>query len=197
MSLISWALHFGRSELLTGGGQQTGWDRVPHGSHRIRDFGFHLLKIHHATHQDGHQRRPPPWLPTRASCGSDDPRAMRGCTSDGCWGFVKLWKCPFPRRRPLKIGSIAMRYQFACPRPAHFANLLLRHSVGMPVNCQQVISFSARFGEPLLENSSNDFKFSSRQYCPGRTSQRYCPSSTNRSSRSCSFVCSQAKISSR
>ena len=36
-------------------------------------------------------RRPPPWLPTRASCGSDDPRAIRGCTSDGYWGFVRFY----------------------------------------------------------------------------------------------------------
>src|ERR1019366_9485038 len=40
------------------------------------------------------------------------------------------------------------------------------------------------------------FKLSNRQYCPARTSHRYRPSSTNRVSRSASFRCSQARISS-
>src|SRR5205823_6826125 len=51
-------------------------------------------------------------------------------------------------------------------------------------------------GNRLSKNSSNDFRFSSRQYCPARTSQRYLPSSTNRVSFSTSLRCSQAKISS-
>src|SRR5579864_7493065 len=45
-------------------------------------------------------------------------------------------------------------------------------------------------------NSSNDFRFSSLQYCPARTSHRYLPSSTNRVSRSASRRCSHARISS-
>src|SRR5207247_10955564 len=40
------------------------------------------------------------------------------------------------------------------------------------------------------------FRFSSRQYCPARTSHRYRPSSTNLVSFSVSLRCSQAKISS-
>jgi hypothetical protein len=51
-------------------------------------------------------------------------------------------------------------------------------------------------GKRLPRNSSNDFKFSSRQYCPARTSHRYLPSSTKRVSRSASFRCSHARISS-
>jgi len=43
---------------------------------------------------------------------------------------------------------------------------------------------------------SNDFRFSSLQYCPARTSQRYLPSSTKRVSRSISFCFSHARISS-
>src|ERR1019366_9897553 len=42
----------------------------------------------------------------------------------------------------------------------------------------------------------NDFRFSSRQYCPERTSHRYRPNSTNRVSRSASLCCSHARISS-
>src|SRR5207302_7436936 len=42
----------------------------------------------------------------------------------------------------------------------------------------------------------NDFKFSTRQYCPARTSHRYRPSSTNRVSLSVSLRLSQARISS-
>src|ERR1700751_4841512 len=38
--------------------------------------------------------------------------------------------------------------------------------------------------------------FSTLQYCPARTSHRYLPSSTNRVSRSASFRCSHARISS-
>src|SRR5579864_8996982 len=45
-------------------------------------------------------------------------------------------------------------------------------------------------------NSSNDFRFSSLQYCPARTSHKYLPSSTNRVSRSVSLRRSQARISS-
>src|ERR1022692_5216959 len=51
-------------------------------------------------------------------------------------------------------------------------------------------------GNRLVRNSSNDFKFSSLQYCPARTSHRYLPSSTKRVSRSASFCLSHAKISS-
>src|ERR1035441_2532993 len=51
-------------------------------------------------------------------------------------------------------------------------------------------------GNRLARNSSNDFRFSSLQYCPARTSHRYLPSSTKRVSRSVSFCFSQAKISS-
>src|SRR5208337_4035936 len=43
-------------------------------------------------------------------------------------------------------------------------------------------------------NSSNDFRFSSRQYWPDRTSHRYLPSSTNLVSRSFSCRASQARI---
>src|SRR5437870_9697802 len=45
-------------------------------------------------------------------------------------------------------------------------------------------------------NSSNNCRFSSRQYCPARTSHRYLPSSTKRVSFSASLRCSQARISS-
>src|SRR6201987_514480 len=38
--------------------------------------------------------------------------------------------------------------------------------------------------------------FSTLQYCPARTSHKYFPSSTNRVSRSASFRCSHARISS-
>src|ERR1019366_1810825 len=51
-------------------------------------------------------------------------------------------------------------------------------------------------GNRLARNSSNDFRFSSLQYCPARTSQRYLPRSTKRVSRSASFCRSHAKISS-
>src|ERR1019366_5113172 len=51
-------------------------------------------------------------------------------------------------------------------------------------------------GNRLARNSSNDFRFSSRQYCPARTSQRYLPRSTKRVSRSASFCFSHARISS-
>src|SRR5208282_5071863 len=51
-------------------------------------------------------------------------------------------------------------------------------------------------GNRLARNSSNDFRFSSLQYCPARTSHRYLPSSANRVSRSASFCFSHARISS-
>src|SRR5207249_7612410 len=51
-------------------------------------------------------------------------------------------------------------------------------------------------GKRRSRNSSNDFRFSSRQYCPARTSHRYLPSSANLVSFSTSLRCSQAKISS-
>src|ERR1700684_3731562 len=51
-------------------------------------------------------------------------------------------------------------------------------------------------GTRLARNSSNDFRFSSLQYCPARTSHRYLPRSTNRVSRSASFCRSQERISS-
>src|ERR1019366_2161512 len=49
-------------------------------------------------------------------------------------------------------------------------------------------------GNRLARNSSNDFRFSSLQYCPARTSQRYLPRSTKRVSRSASFCRSHARI---
>jgi hypothetical protein len=98
MSLISWGLHFGCSELLTGGRQQTGWDRVA-----AWFTPYPRFWIPSSENTSCHPpRRPPSSLPTRASYDSDDPRAMHNCTSDGCGGFVRLWKCPFPRRHPLK-----------------------------------------------------------------------------------------------
>src|SRR6266853_1044212 len=51
-------------------------------------------------------------------------------------------------------------------------------------------------GNRLVRNSSNDFRFSSLQYCPARTSHKYLPRSTNRVSRSASFWRSHARISS-
>src|SRR5208283_4837558 len=45
-------------------------------------------------------------------------------------------------------------------------------------------------------NSSKEFRFSNRQYCLARTSQRYSPNSTKRTSLSCSLTFSQDKISS-
>src|SRR5208282_149883 len=51
-------------------------------------------------------------------------------------------------------------------------------------------------GNRRARNSSNDFRFSSLQYCPARTSHRYRPSSTKRESRSASFCFSHARISS-
>src|SRR5208282_4734262 len=51
-------------------------------------------------------------------------------------------------------------------------------------------------GNRRARNSSNDFRFSSLQYCPARTSHRYRPSSTKRVSRSASFCFSHARISS-
>src|ERR1019366_4637177 len=51
-------------------------------------------------------------------------------------------------------------------------------------------------GNRRSRNSSNDFRFSSRQYWPARTSQRYLPSSTNLVSRSFSCRASQARIAS-
>src|ERR1022692_2540441 len=51
-------------------------------------------------------------------------------------------------------------------------------------------------GNRLARNSSNDFRFSSLQYCPARTSHRYLPRSTKRVSRSISFCFSHARISS-
>src|SRR5437667_1626357 len=51
-------------------------------------------------------------------------------------------------------------------------------------------------GNRRSRNSLTGFRFSSRQYCPARTSQRYLPSSTKRVSFSASLRCSQAKISS-
>src|SRR6266478_6966961 len=61
---------------------------------------------------------------------------------------------------------------------------------------QQPRVFRRDSGNRLARNSSKDFSFSSRQYCPARTSQRYRPSSTNRVSRSASDLRSQARISS-
>src|SRR5208283_660184 len=51
-------------------------------------------------------------------------------------------------------------------------------------------------GNRRARNSSKDFRFSSLQYCPARTSHRYRPSSTKRVSRSASFCRSHARISS-
>src|ERR1019366_2093401 len=51
-------------------------------------------------------------------------------------------------------------------------------------------------GNRRSRNSSNDFRFSSRQYWPARTSHRYLPSSTNLVSRSFSCRASQARIAS-
>src|ERR1035441_1457080 len=51
-------------------------------------------------------------------------------------------------------------------------------------------------GNRFARNSSNDFRFSSLQYCPALTSHRYLPSSTKRGARSASFCLSQARISS-
>src|ERR1035441_2657863 len=51
-------------------------------------------------------------------------------------------------------------------------------------------------GNRFARNSSNDFRFSSLQYCPARTSHRYLPRSTKRVSRSASFCRSHARISS-
>src|SRR3989442_16008242 len=48
----------------------------------------------------------------------------------------------------------------------------------------------------LPRNSSKVFIFPNRQYWPARTSHRYLPSSTNLVSRSASFRCSHATISS-
>src|SRR6202162_2365506 len=48
----------------------------------------------------------------------------------------------------------------------------------------------------MARNSSKDFSFSSRQYCPALTSHRYRPSSMKRVSRSASDRRSQARISS-
>src|SRR2546425_4147982 len=58
------------------------------------------------------------------------------------------------------------------------------------------MSFALSSETRRSRNSSNDLRFSSRQYWPARTSHRYRPSSTKRVSRSASFRCSQAKISS-
>src|SRR5438105_9262017 len=49
-------------------------------------------------------------------------------------------------------------------------------------------------GNRLARNSSKDFSFSTRQYCPALTSHRYRPSSTKRVSRSASERRSQARI---
>src|SRR6202790_5118882 len=51
-------------------------------------------------------------------------------------------------------------------------------------------------GNRLPRKSSKDFRFSSLQYWPARTSHRYRPSSTKRVSRSASDLRSQARISS-
>src|ERR1019366_596583 len=51
-------------------------------------------------------------------------------------------------------------------------------------------------GNRRSRNSSNDFSFSSRQYCPARTSHKYLPNSTNLVSRSFSCRASQARIAS-
>src|SRR2546425_8038660 len=58
------------------------------------------------------------------------------------------------------------------------------------------MSFALSSETRRSRNSSNDLRFSSRQYWPARTSHRYLPSSTNRVSLSASFRCSQARISS-
>src|SRR3989441_8907614 len=58
------------------------------------------------------------------------------------------------------------------------------------------MSFALSSETRRSRNSSNDLRFSSRQYWPARTSHRYLPSSTKRVSRSASFRCSQARISS-
>src|ERR1700687_2019881 len=57
-------------------------------------------------------------------------------------------------------------------------------------------AFLLDFRTRLARTSSNDFRFSSLQYCPARTSHRYLPRSTKRVSRSASFCFSQARISS-
>src|SRR5437870_3757525 len=77
-------------------------------------------------------------------------------------------------------------------RPSDFFQFPLRLGRQMLVNGHEVISLAPR----LARNSSKDFRFSKRQYCPARTSHRYLPSSTNRVSRSASFRCSHARISS-
>src|SRR5437879_440503 len=65
--------------------------------------------------------------------------------------------------------------------------------------CQHIEVFKAfrlDSGNRRSRNSSNDPRFSSRQYWPARTSHRYRPSSTKRVSFSASLRCSQARISS-
>jgi hypothetical protein len=58
-----------------------------------------------------------------------------------------LWKCPFPLRHPLK--NRFHRDALPVRVPSQFTSI--------PTECrsskfgQQVVSFSARFGEPLLE----------------------------------------------
>src|SRR5664280_2885213 len=81
---------------------------------------------------------------------------------------------------PLSVCSISVNRAVAARRTA-------------PLMCRTLLLDS---GNRRSRNSSNDFRFSSSQYWPARTSQRYLPSSTNLVSRSFSCRASQARIAS-
>src|SRR5438132_1885330 len=118
---------------------------------------------------------------SRRNSSFDNTRAL-------CNQVAQSNSCP-----SLLLASFASSSPFV--QPTCFSS---RFTCGGRCSCIDIkqYAFLLDSGDRRSRNSSNDFRFSSRQYCPARTSQRYLPSSTKRISRSVSLRCSQAKISS-
>src|SRR6266566_1065803 len=92
----------------------------------------------------------------------------------------------------LLLASFASSSPFV--QPTCFSS---RFTCGGRCSCIDIkqYAFLLDSGNRRSRNSSKDFRFSSRQYCPARTSHRYLPNSTKPVSFSTSFLCSQARIS--
>src|SRR5437870_12579089 len=118
---------------------------------------------------------------SRRNSSFDNTRAL-------CNQVAQSNSCP-----SLLLASFASSSPFV--QPTCFSS---RFTCGGRCSCIDIkqYAFLQDSGDRRSRNSSNDFRFSSRQYCPARTSQRYLPSSTKRISFSTSLRCSQAKISS-
>src|SRR5438132_1681363 len=118
---------------------------------------------------------------SRRNSSFDNTRAL-------CNQVAQSNSCP-----SLLLASFASSSPFV--QPTCFSS---RFTCGGRCSCIDIkqYAFLLDSGNRRSRNSLNDFRFSSRQYCPARTSQRYLPSSTKRVSFSASLRCSQAKISS-